>query len=464
VLIKPKGENHVTTINKSEHTIPSSATWKFIIPSVIGALLFLVPIRYEGQVTIVIGILASFLQSTFGEWIPAFVVLLLGFSAITTLAATTLKPAFVKNSPFMRSIFITGPFGLIVRVVGFTVGIMAFYEIGPEVISSRDTGGVVLYDLAPVLLTWFLIAGILLPLLVEFGLMEFVGALVNKIMRPVFTLPGRSSIDCMASWMGAAPVGVLVTMKQYNEGYYTKREAAVIATTFSIASVAFSLVVANVVGIGHLFLPFYISIAVACVVAAIIMPRIPPLSRKADTYFEPVGKQIDDNIPEGVSLVKWGFQAARLKASNSGSAKKLAKSGAETVLDIWLGLIPLVMALGTLALVLAEYTPIFKIISYPLIPVLTLLGLPEAAEAAPTLLVGFADMFLPAILGSGIESDLTKFVLAGVSLTQLIYMSEIGILILRSNIPVNFMELVIIFILRTIITLPIIVIFAHIFV
>lgn len=73
-------------------------------------------------------------------------------------------------------------------------------------------------------------------------------------------------------------------------------------------------------------------------------------------------------------------------------------------------------------------------------------------------------MFLPAVLGSSIESDLTKFVIAGMSLTQLIYMSEIGILILRSNIPVKFWELLVIFLLRTAITLPIIVLFAHLFV
>lgn len=454
----------MTLIQNDKKAISPADTWKFVIPSIIGALLFLCPISYNGEVTIGVGILASFLQSTFGEVIPAFILFLLGFSAIASLAATALKPDFVKNSPFLRTTFINGPFGLIVRVLAFSFGIMVFYGIGPEVISSRATGGVVLYDLAPVLLTWFLFAGILLPLLVEFGLMEFVGALVNKFMRPVFTLPGRSSIDAMASWMGAAPVGVLVTMKQYDEGNYTQREAAVIATTFSIASVAFSLVVANVVGIGHLFLPFYLAVSVACIVAAVIMPRIPPLSRKKDTYYEPVGKQIDDTIPEGVSLVKWGFDAARRKASSAASPKKLVQTGVETVLDIWLALIPLVMALGTLALIIAEYTPLFKIISYPLIPVLTLFGLPEAAEAAPTLLVGFADMFLPAVLGSGIESELTRFVLAGVSLTQIIYMSEIGILILRSNIPVKFWELAMIFILRTIITLPILVVFAHLFV
>ena len=422
------------------------------------------PISYDGQITIGIGILASFLLSTFGEWIPGFIVILLGFSAVAGLVATIAKPSFIQNSSLLRPIFIVGPISLLIRFLGFAVGIMAFYEIGPAAIASPNTGGVVLYDLAPVLLTWFLFAGILLPLLVEFGLMEFVGTLLNKIMRPVFTLPGRSSIDAMASWMGAAPVGVLVTMKQYDEGYYTKREASVIATTFSIASVAFSLVVANVIGIGHLFLPFYLAVSVACLVAAVIMPRIPPLSRKTDTYREGVGKQIDDSVPENVSLVKWGFEAARLKASQAASGKKLAQSGVGTVMDIWLGLIPLVMALGTAALVIAEYTPIFKIISYPLIPLLTLLGLPEAEAAAPTLLVGFADMFLPAVLGSGIESDLTKFVIAGISLTQLIYMSEIGILILRSNIPVKFWELAVIFLLRTAITLPVIVLFAHMFV
>lgn len=454
----------MTMLQSKKKTIEPADTWKFLIPSIIGALLFLCPISYNDEVTIGVGILASFLLTAFGEIIPGFIVILLGFSAIASLAATALKPAFVRNSSFLRTTFINGPFGLIVRVLAFAFGMMAFYEIGPEAIASRSTGGVVLYDLAPVLLTWFLFAGILLPLLVEFGLMEFVGTLVNKIMRPVFTLPGRSSIDAMASWMGAAPVGVLVTMKQYDEGYYTQREASVIATTFSIASVAFSLVVANVVGIGHLFLPFYFAVSVACLVAAVIMPRIPPLSRKTDEYYAPVGKQIDDAIPEGVSIFKWGYDEARRKAGSAASPKKLAQIGIETVLDIWLALIPLVMALGTVALVIAEYTPLFQLISYPLIPVLTLMGLPEAAAAAPTFLVGFADMFLPAVLGSGIESELTRFVLAGVSLTQIIYMSEIGILILRSNIPVKFWELAVIFVLRTIITLPILVVFGHLFI
>ncbi|WP_039042055.1 YjiH family protein [Sporosarcina sp. ZBG7A] len=449
---------------KGESTSSKSAVWKFLVPSLIGILLFLVPIKMNGEVTIGVGVLASMLLKGAGDYIPHFILILLGFTVAFTLLTVAFKPSVIVNRPFFKNVFLVGWFGITTRVFGLAVGVMAFFEIGPEFIASRNTGGVVLYDLAPVLLTWFLFAGILLPLLVEFGLMEFVGALLKKIMRPLFTLPGRSSIDTMASWMGAGTVGVLVTMKQYDEGYYTKREAAVIATTFSIASVAFSLVVAKVANIDHLFIPFYITVSIASVIAAIIMPRIPPLSRKADTYYEPVGQRIDESQPEGVSNIQWGWRQALDKASTAKSPMGLAKDGIQTVLDIWLGLIPLVMSLGALALIVAEFTPVFSIISYPLVPILELMQLPQAAEAAPTMLVGFADMFLPAVIGGSIDAEITRFVVAALSLTQLVYMSEIGILILRSNIPVSIVDLFIIFIERTIITLPIIVLIAHLFV
>ncbi|MFC3038761.1 YjiH family protein [Virgibacillus xinjiangensis] len=448
--------------NKKELAgVSANPVWKFLLPSLIGVLLFLVPIKVDGEFTIGVGILASSLQGAFGEAIPAFIVLLLGVSVVFTTIGMAAKPAFMMESPFLKSLFVTGPFGYTMRLLGFLVGIMTLFEFGPEFIWSMNTGGVVLYDLAPVLLTWFLFAGLLLPLLVEFGLMEFIGALLRKIMRPIFTLPGRSSIDSMASWMGAGTVGVLVTTQQYNEGFYSKRESSVIATTFSVASIAFSLVVANVIGVGNLFIPFYLTVSVACIIAAFIMPRIPPLSRKKDTYYEPVGKQINESVPEGISSFEWGWSEAMRKAGEAKNPVELVKSGSKTVMDIWMGLIPLVMSLGAAALIIAEYTPIFEILSYPLVPVLEWMRIPEATAAAPAMLVGFADMFLPAVLGSGIESELTRFVVGALSLTQIIYMSEIGILILRSNIPVNLLELFIIFVERTIITLPIIVLIAH---
>jgi len=67
------------------------------------------------------------------------------------------------------------------------------------------------------------------------------------------------------------------------------------------------------------------------------------------------------------------------------------------------------------------------------------------------------------VLASGIESELTRFVIAALSISQLIYMSEVGALILKSKIPLNLWELIIIFLLRTLVALPIITLMAHLF-
>jgi nucleoside recognition membrane protein YjiH len=98
------------------------------------------------------------------------------------------------------------------------------------------------------------------------------------------------------------------------------------------------------------------------------------------------------------------------------------------------------------------------------VPVLEAMQVPEAAKAAPALLAGFADMFLPSILASSIESEFTRFVIAALSVTQLIYMSEVGAVILKSKVPLNIFELGAIFLIRTVVTFPIIVAIAHLFV
>lgn len=121
----------------------------------------------------------------------------------------------------------------------------------------------------------------------------------------------------------------------------------------------------------------------------------------------------------------------------------------------------LVMAMGTFALILAEFTPIFKWLGMPFIPVSNLLRVPEAAAASQTLVVGFADMFLPSVIGASIANEMTRFIIACVSITQLIYMSEVGGLLLGSKIPVFLKDLMIIFLQRTLITLPIISLVAH---
>jgi nucleoside recognition membrane protein YjiH len=346
------------------------------------------------------------------------------------------------------------------RIVGLVIATLIFFRIGPQAIWSSQTGYIVLYDLAKAILTIFIFASFLLPLLTDYGLMELVGTLLSRVFKKLFLLPGRSCIDALASWMAAAPVGVLITSQQYDSGNYSGREAAVIATNFSVVSIPFCVIVAEFSGMGHLFVEFYLTVVVAGLTAALITPRIPPLSRIPDTY-SPAGKQLHEDEMGKDGLWTAGLAAAKDKARNAPGFKSYVHNSLHNLFDIWFGLMPPLIAIGTLGLVVVEYTPLFEWLSYPLVPLLKLAQLPEAAAAAPALLVGITDMFLPAVLATGIESELTRFVVIVVSISQLIYMTEVGVLILKTAIPLSFINLLQVFLLRTAISLPIAIAAGH---
>ncbi|MGY6563139.1 MAG: YjiH family protein [Halomonadaceae bacterium] len=435
---------------------------KFLIPSALGVGLFLIPFQIGDTINIGMGFMADGLKALLDGALPAIAVIVLVLSVLATTWIKLTHPRWAEKG-VMRDMFHVGPVWFGMRILGAAFALMTFFQFGPEFVTASFTGGVMLNDLAPVLLTFFFFAALLLPFLVEFGFMEFIGSLVRKPFRVIFNLPGRSAIDATASWMGSGTVGVLITTQQYEKGFYNRREASVIATNFSIVSIAFSLLITSFVDLNHMFIQFYFTVVVAGLIAAVIVPRLPPLSRKPDTYYEPVGCQLAEKRTEEMGLLRYSLTQAVRRAERAPGPRELARNALFNVADIFLALLPLVFAIGTVALILAEFTPLFTWLSYPMVPVLELLRIPEAQAAAPATLVGFADMFLPAVLATNIESELTRFVIACLSLTQLIYMSEIGALLLKSKIPLKLWELVAIFLLRTAITLPIIAFMAHTF-
>lgn len=434
---------------------------RFIIPSLIGILLFITPISTGDGTTIPIALFAGWVEDLLASHLSLIMMIIIIITAVCTFIGWVTKGKAYAKTPFFRQLFTTSTFWTVTRIVAAVFAVLVYFQLGHEAIYSPDTGGTLLDGLLHTLFAVFLFAGLFLPLLMNFGLLEFFGSLMTKVMRPLFKLPGRSSIDALASWVGDGTIGVLLTSKQYEDGYYTKREAAVIGTTFSVVSITFSLVVLAEVGLEHMFLPFYLTILVAGFVAAIIMPRIPPLSRKKDIYISESQNELDESVPKGYNVFSYGLENALERSKKETSVYKFFKEGFQNILDMWMGVAPVVMAFGLVALVIAEYTPFFTWLGTPLIPLLELMQIPFAKEASETILIGFADMFLPAIIGSGIEAEITRFIIAALSVTQLIYLSEVGGLLLGSKIPVSFIDLAVIFLLRTAITLPIITLIAH---
>ena len=442
----------------------SKSLLKFLIPSLFGLLLFVIPLPYgnlfklEGlsPVNIGIGFLAELIKIVAANYLIKIALIVVLASAILSVASKFIN---IKNE-FLNNLLNVSPLWLSFRILGALFIFMTVFKVGPEIIHSDLTGEVVL-GLLPSLLSIFLVSGFLLPLVVDFGLMDLLGTLISKSMYKLFKVPGRAAVDAISSWLGDGTLGIMITDTQYKQGFYTAKEACIISVCFSLVSLPFSTVIADQLGFMTMFVPFYLTVCIASLACSLIMPRIYPLNKIKDTTYNNVVHLKEDLVPNDVNLFNFGLNKAIDRASTAPSFKEIMINGIKTVVDMYLALLPLVMAWGTLALIVAEFTPFFNIISTPVIFLLNLLGLPDAATAAPAVLVGFTDMFLPSIMVSGDNvSEITKFIIGALSITQLIYLTETGAVILKSDIPLKFKDLFILFIVRTLISLPVITIIA----
>lgn len=157
---------------------------------------------------------------------------------------------------------------------------------------------------------------------------------------------------------------------------------------------------------------------------------------------------INSGVPENKTLLRFALESASERAGQT-TVKEVFTQGIDMFTSVIYGLSPIIIAWGTLSLVLVEFTPVFTIIAYPISLFLSLLGIPEAAQAAPATLTGFADMFIPPLMLANVASIKTRFIVGGATLLQLIYMTEVGVIILESDVPLGFKDLFIIFLERT---------------
>ncbi|MCL2190789.1 MAG: hypothetical protein FWB79_02245 [Treponema sp.] len=454
-------------MNSSDANTPKKkSTVKFAIMSVIGVFLFMVPIPDgQGAFNIPLGYAISWLGGVINSLevngfglIFLLAALLVTVSFLGSVLAYIVKPAFIMNSEKLKGLFCCNIVYFVSKAVGVAVAWLVFLGAGPDWLIGWG-GGRLMMELISSnsgLIAIFIIIGVAIPLLTDFGLMEFLGVLIKKVIRALFTLPGRSSIDLLGSWFSSSAASVIITRDQHERGFYTGREAAAICVNFTLVSLPFTFVVASTIDLTQYFALFYLVICVTAILLAVIMPRIWPLRGIKDEYLPEVGKQIDEEVPGNTSLFGQATRLAGERAGKTGPAQ-VVKSGLSNWLNIFMDLIPVILAWGTIALIIESQTPVFQWLSWPFGQFLRLLQVEGAMAYAPATIVGFIDMYIPAILLGTDAPIQTRFILGALSIVQIVYMAETGILILKSKIPLHIGHLAVIFVMRTVFALPVIV-------
>ncbi|MBT2216312.1 YjiH family protein [Virgibacillus dakarensis] len=413
---------------------------KFLIYSFIGAFTFFIPITLNGTSTIPLDHMVTFVEETVPSIIPYYILLVIIFGAIYPFINKTWNKDAVNIG---LSIF---------KIIGMGVAFMLVFDFGPSWLFDPDMGPFLFDSLVTSVGILVPIGAVFLALLVGYGFLEFIGVLVQPIMRPVWKTPGRSAIDAVASFVGSYSIGLLITNKVFKEGKYTIKEATIIATGFSTVSATFMIVVAKTLGLMDIWNTyFWVTLVVTFLVTAITV-RIWPLNKMSDEYYDGEG------LPEQKVKGNRFKEAWKQGMEASESALPLLKNVLLNLKDgiiMTAAILPSILSVGLLGLVLATYTPVFDILGYIFLPFTWLVQLPEPLLAAKASAIEIAEMFLPALLVTN-AALVTKFVVAVLSVSAIIFFSALVPCILSTEIPVSIPKLLVIWVERTILTIVIV--------
>ena len=79
-----------------------------------------------------------------------------------------------------------------------------------------------------------------MPFLLNYGVLEIIGVLLEPLMRPLFKVPGKAALDATASFVSSSSLGVLITNRLWKNNVYTEKEMVAIMPGFSAVSIGFA--------------------------------------------------------------------------------------------------------------------------------------------------------------------------------------------------------------------------------
>ena len=420
-------------------TIEKKDILRFCILSVIGIFMYFIPV--SGSVVPVV-VIVNTVKKILGNGLN-YVVLL----ALIALAAAIIGSLEFKNEWCTRFLGGEKKSKLIHYLVALLVVLAVWFQIPPAaVFSNPDIGGQILSLAGTVMLTVSICGGFIV-LILKSGIVEFVGTLAEPLMKPLFKLPGAAAINCLSSYVVSAAVGVYMTDQYYENGVYNRREAVAASTCFATISVGYVGVLCSLGGINDMYGTILGLTFVMVLVMTAITVRIPPICRIPAAYMD--GAKAEETVQDDLPRLKRAVRAAALK-SREFDGKAFCDS-IVSALKFSQKIIAYMIPIVIVTLSLVHLTPLFTWLGKPIAPLLGLLGVPDAAQAAPAVLLGFIEVSLPTIaVSTGVAAPAVFFTVL-LSICQIIFMTEAGNAMLGAKFKMSFAELILIFLVRTVI-------------
>lgn len=440
-------------MGKSNTKLDSKSIIRFILLSIIGIFIFFIPVKGASVPLVVI---INWARGILGPHILYSIVFI---SAIGLNLSILLGKVF-KIQPFAKWHEKEEKIQIALYLVALVAYICISLKVGSEefIFLDERIGGEVAH-VSPLIFSTIFFAGWLIYFVLKSGIVEFVGTLIEPLMRPLFKLPGVAGIDALSSFVVSPAVAAHISEEYYKEKVYTRKEAIGAATSFSTCSIGFIVVMCSLGGVPDMSGVMTICVVGVALLMTAIMMRIPPISKYEEVFIDGAKEKKTAVNVEG-NLFQRALLAGVEKSKEFSFVEFLMS--AKTAAKFAVTIVTFMSAIVMLTLIIVYHTNLFVWLGKPFEYLFVLLGLPNAdlISSAPVLTLPSLTLPVSAMAGLDIAPQ-SRFFVTLLSIVQILFMSEAGNAVMNSKMKVSIKDVLILFVIRTLIAIPIVALISH---
>ncbi|WP_296644866.1 nucleoside recognition domain-containing protein [Romboutsia sp. 13368] len=241
---------------------------KIAIYSLIGIIVFFIPININNQTKTILHHIAYNLQINYRGFLQICTIVYLIIGVVKSIISSH-KNKLTKAYSYLRifSIFIT---------------ISIFYN-NNSIILLDDNVSLILEETILNLVTVLPLSAIFIAFILDFGLLDIVEAYCHKFMKKTFKLSGKCVLNIIMYIFNDCFCGYFMTNLLYQKGRIRQNEACIIILNFSIASISVINYVSDEFNLNKM--NFLILSVFILTLTNIISCRLYPINKKKKSYY-----------------------------------------------------------------------------------------------------------------------------------------------------------------------------------
>ncbi len=346
-------------INKETY----SSDIKLYIFSILGTIIFFIPIRIDNQYDTLIYHISYFVDNRLSS--------IVNISIISFVLLSILKRIY--NGGLWNKNYLS----IGIRIFSFVI-LISILLGKQDVFFVSDDFIFILKDLILDLTILLPVSSIFMPLILEYGLLEIVESYTHGMMKSLFKVSGRVFLNFLIYLLVNNVCGAFMTYRLYKDGKLRENEAAITILSFSILSLTLTRDLCYKLNIN--IVNFFLLEILVLVICNFIISRIYPLKKKKKSYYF---KSNNKNVNCRTNKIKNAIKKYHMNKSNK-NIISLSISYFNDAIYIVMEILPKIILLFFIFDIIYHIPSIMEIINNSLYMTISYINIPNAMLIAET--------------------------------------------------------------------------------